>query len=64
MFVSPYAGRLLVWARNVLHLSVQIVKRDEPGFGVLPARRDGAREAPVTTAAILARWFTVDRSVR
>ncbi len=31
-------GRLLVWARTVLHLSVQIVKRSEPGFVVLPRR--------------------------
>ncbi|MEW2445942.1 IS5 family transposase [Micromonospora marina] len=35
---AGYAGRLLVWARNVLHLSVQIVKRSEPGFVVLPRR--------------------------
>jgi Transposase DDE domain len=33
---AGYAGRLLVWARNVVHLTVQIVKRSEPGFGVLP----------------------------
>ncbi|MBM0237505.1 transposase [Micromonospora sp. ATA32] len=35
---AGYAGRLLVWARNVLHLTVQIVKRTEPGFVVLPRR--------------------------
>lgn len=35
---AGYAGRLLVWARNVLHLTVQIVKRSEPGFVVLPRR--------------------------
>ena len=29
---AGYAGRLLVWARNALHLIVQIVKRTEPGF--------------------------------
>jgi transposase len=35
---TGYAGRLLVWARNVAHLTVQIVKRTEPGFLVLPRR--------------------------
>lgn len=35
---AGYAGRMLVWARNVLHLTVQIVKRSEPGFVVLPRR--------------------------
>jgi transposase len=35
---AGYAGRLLVWARNVLHVTVQIVKRSEPGFVVLPRR--------------------------
>ena len=35
---AGYAGRLLVWARNVVHLTVQIVKRTEPGFVVLPRR--------------------------
>ena len=35
---AGYAGRLLVWARTVLHLTVQIVKRTEPGFVVLPRR--------------------------
>jgi transposase len=35
---AGYAGRLLVWARNVLHLTVQIVKRSQPGFVVLPRR--------------------------
>ncbi|AYF26636.1 IS5/IS1182 family transposase [Micromonospora tulbaghiae] len=35
---AGYAGRLLVWARTVLHLNVQIVKRSEPGFVVLPRR--------------------------
>ncbi|MFG2042098.1 IS5 family transposase, partial [Dactylosporangium sp. NPDC048998] len=35
---AGYAGRMLVWARNVLHLTVQIVKRTEPGFVVLPRR--------------------------
>ncbi len=35
---AGYAGRLLDWARNVLHLTVQIVKRSEPGFVVLPRR--------------------------
>ena len=35
---AGYAGRLLVWARTVLHLTVQIVKRSQPGFVVLPRR--------------------------
>jgi Transposase DDE domain len=35
---AGYAGRLPVWARNVVHLTVQIVKRTEPGFVVLPRR--------------------------
>lgn len=35
---AGYTGRLLVWARDVLHLTVQIVKRTEPGFVVLPRR--------------------------
>ena len=35
---AGYAGRLLVWARNVVHLTVQIVKHTEPGFVVLPRR--------------------------
>jgi transposase len=35
---AGYTGRLLVWARNVVHLTVQIVKRTEPGFVVLPRR--------------------------
>jgi len=35
---AGYAGRLLVWARNVVHLTVKIVKRAEPGFVVLPRR--------------------------
>ncbi|MFG2043977.1 transposase, partial [Dactylosporangium sp. NPDC048998] len=35
---AGYAGRMLVWARNVLRLTVQIVKRTEPGFVVLPRR--------------------------
>jgi len=35
-----YAGRLIVWAQSVLHLSVQVVKRsdDTRGFVVLPRR--------------------------
>jgi transposase len=35
---AGYSGRLLVWDRNVMHLTVQIVKRSEPGFVVLPRR--------------------------
>jgi len=35
---AGYAGRLLVWASNVLQLTVQIVKRSQPGFVVLPRR--------------------------
>jgi transposase len=35
-----YAGRLVIWARKVLHLSVEVVKRtdDTTGFTVLPRR--------------------------
>jgi transposase len=35
-----YAGRLVVWAKNVLSLSVEVVKRtdDVKGFTVLPRR--------------------------
>lgn len=35
---AGYTGRLLAWARNVLRMTVQIVKRTEPGFVVLPRR--------------------------
>jgi len=35
-----YAGRLVVWAKSVLHLTVSVVKRsdDTTGFMVLPRR--------------------------
>lgn len=35
-----YSGRLLPWAKNVLHQTVQVVKRTDnhPGFTVLPRR--------------------------
>lgn len=35
---AGYTGRLLVWSRTVLRLSVQIVRRTESGFVVLPRR--------------------------
>jgi transposase len=36
-----YAGRLVIWARKVLALTVEVVKRtdDVKGFAVLPRRR-------------------------
>jgi transposase len=33
-----YTGRLVLWTRRVLALTVEIVKRSEPGFVVLPRR--------------------------
>ncbi|MEV0292287.1 transposase [Nocardia sp. NPDC050710] len=35
---AGYAGRLVRWARQVLDLTVTIVKRTDPGFVVLPRR--------------------------
>ncbi|TCB97942.1 IS5 family transposase [Micromonospora zingiberis] len=35
---AGYTGRLLIWSRTVLQLSVRIVTRTEPGFVVLPRR--------------------------
>jgi transposase len=35
---AGYTGRLLVWTHTVLRLTVQIVKRTEAGFVVLPRR--------------------------
>jgi transposase len=33
-----YTGRLVIWARKVLTLTIEIVKRTDPGFVVLPRR--------------------------
>lgn len=35
---AGYSGRLVVWAKQVLAMTVAIVKRTEPGFVVLPRR--------------------------
>ena len=35
---AGYTGRLVTWAHQVLHLTITIVKRTDPGFVVLPRR--------------------------
>ena len=35
---SGYTGRLVVWAKQVLAMTVTIIKRTDPGFVVLPRR--------------------------
>ena len=35
---SGYTGRLVVWAKQVLTITITIIKRTDPGFVVLPRR--------------------------
>ncbi len=56
-----YAGRLVVYARQVLKVAIEVVKKpaDQKGFAVLPRRLDHDYERLPATSEAMVKWAMI-----